>query len=446
MENRPIDLPAPPPQPRLLTIKLTLEHTTPPVWRRLLVPGDLTLDRVHDVLQAAMGWTDSHLHRFFAGTSQDDDYFVTEYDVEEGHEGTPEAEARLDQVLREPGDGVRYEYDFGDGWDHELILEAVTDLEDDAQPRCTEGGLACPPEDVGGPGGYADVAAWVRAGRPRDDLPPQFESHEQAVRWLPPDWHPDTFDTEETNLRLQAMVASDELLERLRPGALGALLRLSGHGATTVAEWIAAAEQTSLSSADLDELTEPYRRLLAVIGGGVELTASGYLRPPVVQELCPALGIDPILAGKANRESNVRPLVMFRKAAQHAGLLHTSRGVLMPTVAGIRFGADPQRLWQHVAARLPAGRGELKVDVGWFTLLALAGGVPRREVYDAVHELCVDAGWMDQNQQPIARYHITELVWPTLAAVAGARWNSRGDWPSWVPAAAATVIFADGPG
>ena len=159
-------------------------------------------------------------------------------------------------------------------------MEAVTDLEDEAQPRCTEGRLACPPEDVGGAGGYADVAAWVRAGRPRDDVPPAFESYEHAVRWLPTDWHPDTFDPEETNLRLQAMVASGELVERLRPDALGALLRLSGHGAATVAGWVAAAEYTSLSSTDLDELTEPYRRLLAVIGGGVELTASGYLRPP----------------------------------------------------------------------------------------------------------------------------------------------------------------------
>ena len=82
--------------------------------------------------------------------------------------------------------------------------------------------------------------------------------------------------------------------------------------------------------------------MLAVIGSGVELTSSGYLRPLVVQELCTVLGIDPILAGKANRESNVRPLVMFRKLVQQAGLLHAARGVLTPTVAGIRFRDDPQ--------------------------------------------------------------------------------------------------------
>ena len=446
MGNASIDLPAPPPQPRLLTIKVTLEDTKPPVWRRLVVPGDLTLDGLHDVLQTAMGWTDSHLHRFFAGTSPDDNYFVTEYDAEEGDDGTPEAEARLDQVLREPGDCLRYEYDFGDGWDHELRLEDVADLEDDARPRCIGGRLACPPEDVGGVGGYAEVAAWVRAGRPRDDVPPSFESAESATDWLPIDWHPDAFDIEETDLRLQATVASGELLERLRPEARDAALRLSPRGAVIVSGWLAAAAQTSLSTADLDELTEPYRRLLAVIGGGVELTASGYLRPPVVGELCTALGIDPILAGKANRESNVRPLVQFRKVVQQAGLLHTASGVLTPTVAGIRFGDDAQGLWQHMAARLPVGRGELKKEVGWFTLLALAGGLAEREVFDAVHELCVDAGWGDEQRNPIARHHVIGQVHPALAALLGARWNSRRNWPAWVPAAAASVIFAEGLG
>ena len=400
-ENARIDLPEPPPQPRLLTIKVTLQHTKPPVWRRLVVPGDLTLDGFHDVVQTAMGWTDSHLHRFFAGTSPDDGYFVTEYDVEEGDDGTPEVEARLDQVLREPGDRIRYEYDFGDGWDHELCLEEVDDLEEGARPRCTGGRLACPPEDVGGVGGYADVAAWVRNGRRADDVPPPFESYEHADNWLPLDWHPDSFDVEDTDLRLQALVASGELLERLRPDAIGALLRLSPRAAAMVSAWVAAAGQTSLSPTDLEEVTEPYRRLLAIIGGGVELTASGYLRPPVVEELCPALGIDPILAGKANRESNVRPLVMFRKVAQQAGLLHKAHGLLMPTVAGIGLRDDPRKLWEHVVARLPDGRGELKKDVGWFTLLALAGGVPHREVYDAVHELCVDAGWGDEHDNPI---------------------------------------------
>ncbi len=135
------------------------------------------------------------------------------------------------------------------------------------------------------------------------------------------------------DLHLRALVASGELLQQLKPEALGALLRLSPPHLAAVSEWLAQASLTTLQPAEVGELTEPYRQLLAIVGSGVELTASGYLRPPVVQKLCEAFAIDPILAGKANRESNVRPLVMFRKGAQQVGLLHVSNGFLTPTRA-----------------------------------------------------------------------------------------------------------------
>lgn len=111
-----------------LRVRVTLLDTEPSVWRELEVPGDLRLDRVHEVLQRAMGWTDSHLHRFYDGEDLAT-YFLSELDIEEGEEGTAEAEVRLDQVLREPGDVMTYEYDLGDGWLHEIELQAVEDRE-----------------------------------------------------------------------------------------------------------------------------------------------------------------------------------------------------------------------------------------------------------------------------------------------------------------------------
>jgi hypothetical protein len=439
--NREVELPAPPDETRALTVDVTLLDAEPRVWRRLVVPGDTTLDRVHEVVQAAMGWTDSHLHRLYAGADRTEPHFVTEQDIEEGESGTPEREARLDQLLRTPGESILYEYDFGDGWEHELRLEGDGPLDEGARPRCIGGAGACPPENVGGIPGYDAVAAWVRSGRGPDDLPEPFESVDDAVAWLPSDWHPDAFDVEDTDLRVQAAAATGRLLEKLRPEALEAVSRLSPAGMVRVSEWLATAARASLSPADLDELTSPYRILLAAIDGGVQLTAAGYLPADLVRELCPALGVHPVLAGKANRESNARPLLMFRKAVQHTGLLHTSGGILTPTVAGIRYGDDPHGLWAHVAARLPAGKSELKVDAGWFSLLALAGGVDRRELYDVVHQLCVDAGWEDKDGRPVAYHVVNELVWPTQAALLGARWNALDDWPSWVPAAAASVIF-----
>jgi hypothetical protein len=160
-----------------------------------------------------------------------------------------------------------------------------------------------------------------------------------------------------------------------------------------------------------------------------------------VQTLCPALEIDPLLAGKANREHNIRPLVMFREAAQQVGLLTATGRSLKVTPHGARVAHDAPALWQHVSSRLPQGEGELDLEIGWFTLLAVAGGVGRAEVFGVVHELTVDAGWNDEDGSPITRDVVSGLMWPTLAALVGARWNSREPWPPWVPAAAAAVVF-----
>ena len=169
------------PQPRRMpTAEPTRPTTTastitePRIWRRLELPGDLTLDAVHTLLQAAMGWSDSHLHRFSpgAGNAYESPYFVTEFDEEEGEEGTREDDVRLDQVLRARGDQLTYLYDFGDGWEHRVTLESTVPLTpENRQPRCVAGERACPLEDVGGIWGHHELAAWVRAGAPADALP-----------------------------------------------------------------------------------------------------------------------------------------------------------------------------------------------------------------------------------------------------------------------------------
>ncbi|NGP09139.1 plasmid pRiA4b ORF-3 family protein, partial [Rhodococcus sp. 14C212] len=135
-------------------VRLDLIGATPPVWRRLELPGDLTLDRVHVVIQAAMGWLDGHLHRFRTGSDPRSPHFVTAFDVEDGDDGVLESTVRLDQLLTGTGDRLWYEYDFGDRWDHALAVEAILDAPPTAV-RCTAGRRACPPEDCGGMWGYA---------------------------------------------------------------------------------------------------------------------------------------------------------------------------------------------------------------------------------------------------------------------------------------------------
>ena len=186
-------------------VRLDLVGAKPPVWRRLELPGDLTLDRLHVVIQAAMGWLDGHLHRFRTGSDHRSSYFVTPFDVEEGEDGVLEDGVRLDQVLAEKGDRLWYEYDFGDGWDHVLAVESVID-ESPARARCTAGRMACPPEDCGGIWGYTELAGWVQGGCDPSAVPPPFEDADHARDWLPLEWHPGRFDVEEADTALAAAV------------------------------------------------------------------------------------------------------------------------------------------------------------------------------------------------------------------------------------------------
>ena len=100
-----------------MQLKLSLRGVVkPPVWRRLLVPADIRLDRVHEVIPTAIGWTDTHLHVF---STQSGDYGIP--DPELGHRN--ERNARLAQVLQQPGDRIHHSYDLGDGWEHDIVLE-----------------------------------------------------------------------------------------------------------------------------------------------------------------------------------------------------------------------------------------------------------------------------------------------------------------------------------
>jgi len=201
-----ITLPPPPAEPSLLTFTIELRGSKPRIWRRLAVPGDLTLDAVHELLQAAMGWSDTHLHRFEVGGKRGfaTQYFLTDFDLDEGDEGTPEGDVRLDQVLRAPGDRLTYLYDFGDGWDHRIVLESVAPLTPDNRlPTCLKGAKACPPEDVGGLYGHHEIAAWLRAGAPPDAVPEIFEDAAAAFDWLPLDYDPDVFDPAEATAAMR---------------------------------------------------------------------------------------------------------------------------------------------------------------------------------------------------------------------------------------------------
>ena len=164
--KKPLPLLTPPSTPTRFQVRVDLVGSKPPIWRRLDVPSSLTLDRVHDVLQTAFGWTNSHLHRFALTSDRygrETEGILTPYDVEEGDEGVLESEVRLDQFLAKKGDALHYSYDFGDDWEHTITLEATLPVVEtgptDAVVLCLAGKRQGPPEDVGGIYSYEHLIA-----------------------------------------------------------------------------------------------------------------------------------------------------------------------------------------------------------------------------------------------------------------------------------------------
>jgi len=143
--SRGVPLPGEP----VLQVRITLlDVAGPPVWRRVLVPAAFTLDRVHRVIQAAMGWQNCHMHVFRVGELG----YGPDPEGMLGH--LEEAKVRLAGVAG-TGERIGYEYDFGDSWEHELLVEACTKAEaHQTCPACTAGEGACPPEDSSGFPGY----------------------------------------------------------------------------------------------------------------------------------------------------------------------------------------------------------------------------------------------------------------------------------------------------
>ena len=170
-------------------LKVTLLGTRPPVWRRLIVPADATLDEVHWIIQVAMPWQNSHLHQFH-DTDRTTRYSDPEFELEEVED---ESGVRLRQVLREPKDRIAYEYDFGDSWEHLIQLEKILPPRDDGKRRaeCTGGKRAAPPDDVGGVWGYADFVEAIQD--------PDHERHEELLEWIGGEFDPEAFDSAEVN-------------------------------------------------------------------------------------------------------------------------------------------------------------------------------------------------------------------------------------------------------
>ncbi len=169
--------------------RVTLRDVMPPVWRRIQIGENVTLEELHRVLQIALGWQDCHLHEFTIGKRA---YGVPDLDDPmSGHTVVDERRTRLSEVGLRVGESFRYLYDFGDGWEHDVLLEAIVMPEPEGKyPVCLAGERAAPPEDVGGVPGYENYREALRD--------PAHEEHEDLLAWRGP-FDPEAFSAEQVN-------------------------------------------------------------------------------------------------------------------------------------------------------------------------------------------------------------------------------------------------------
>lgn len=202
-------------------VRITLNGSKPPIWRKLAVPSDIILGDLHDVIQITMGWTNSHMHRFrlrdkglkpspqeIAQRVRQDDFdeafldrmggqrvFVTKvtpWGEPTDMEGENEDAVTLDEVCPKVKSKMIYEYDFGDGWEHTIEVQKIVEPEPGVEyPICLAGKKACPPEDCGGIWGYYEFLETI--------VDPDHEDHEDMLEWLGDDFDADAFDLEEVN-------------------------------------------------------------------------------------------------------------------------------------------------------------------------------------------------------------------------------------------------------
>jgi hypothetical protein len=179
------------PTNQVYQLKVTLKGSKPPIWRRLLVPGTVSLYQLHQIIQIAMGWTDSHLHQFII-----EEEFYSIPSPEDWEPVKDERRHRLNQVVPAENDKFIYEYDFGDSWEHQILVEKIQPPESGIKyPLCIKGKAACPPEDVGGVWGYMELLEAISD--------PNRAEHDSIIEWLGDDFDPEKFDLEAVNQAFQ---------------------------------------------------------------------------------------------------------------------------------------------------------------------------------------------------------------------------------------------------
>ncbi len=174
-------------------LKITLKGSKPPIWRRVLVPENITLYDLHEIIQIVMEWQDYHLHAF---TIAGQIYGNPEDDGNDDFGTKNETRYHLNKLGLSEKARFSYEYDFGDSWDHTILVEKILPaLPAEHYPVCIAGKRAAPPEDTGGIWGYENLLQVI--------ADPAHEDHAEMIEWIPEGFDPEEFDLDAVNVALQ---------------------------------------------------------------------------------------------------------------------------------------------------------------------------------------------------------------------------------------------------
>jgi hypothetical protein len=375
-------------------IRVDLDDAQPPIWRRLDLRSNLTLDLLHQVLQVAFGWTDSHLHRFSLGGGGFDhrsQLFLCPHDMDnkewEDGDGLPAAETRLDETLCDPGDTLRYLYDYGDNWELTLRLEEVLPAETDcAAAVVVDGERAAPPEDCGH---LVDADSLAEVLADPALFEPQRINKGFAGAY---------FVLREAGIDTRLV----DLVHRLT---------YTPHGDDLTEVALTLADSRRLGTVAVADNLRAYQWFLdRAHCGGIPLTSAGYLKPADVEEASKVVPAMNDWIGKRNREIQCYPLLRFREGVQSLGLLRKHKGTLLLTKAGVAAQRDADRLWEHLAGRLIPKTDEKFDAQATLLMLAFAAASDGSKLpFDKMTALLAELGWRYSDGRSISESSLRQL-------------------------------------
>ena len=416
-------------------IRVDLKDTRPPLWRRLELASDLFLDELHEVIQVAFGWTDSHLHGFASGPSfyaAAAERYLCPFDVAEDEDGIPEGDVRVDEVLATPGGKLSYLYDYGDHWQHVIALEAVLPRSAGA-PRAAC--IACrrrgPAEDCGGAHAYELIEAAADPRHPgRADAAASFAGMFGSEADIA-EMTGNAFDMDEINAALRSRGFGDppplagqsaapdpsdlpaplaDLVKAVRPSSeRRLLLQLIGAAGLD--------HSVLIDTATAARMVRPYSWLLDRVGdGGIKLTAAGYLPPVDVAAAVAELGLGQEWAG-GSREHQAVPVLVLRQTAQRMGLLRKRGGLLVLTRAGLAVRADPVALWWQLAERMPASSRDACEQQAGLLRLVLVAARAAGDHEAMIARMLSAVGWVVADGWPLTEHVAYRASWYTDAVL-----------------------------